>query len=402
MTPKAASGTAMPGRATPRPRRSGGTQGERCSSGSVLDNIPALQPALFARAFTDVLRNPIEGSRFFLPTPGAALAWGEWANKAQVFGLVSLNSTILGLPECGPWPLQPYVARAYERGAFAAVWAVEGLGHDYTDSLWDLDGAPPHGVLTDPSLADLPRPSLLMLHAGLGLAYAQRLLDSLGDRPSDAVLSEVVNQVIDLCRSSSRRGYVGAAYESCGLVARTFHPHLVQRVGEVLRRRDPAISDYYWHGVGRALYFLPVSFLPCGQATWRAYQMLFEETPDERARANAVAGLTWAAVLVDQRQPSIMADLLRRHGRDLASLPGFSEGVLGSIVMRDETTPGAPFTREYCAFRPRDRELAALWQSAIAEPCFAAIETVRPRLAAEDRLDEVFRFLPQALLEGEL
>jgi hypothetical protein len=355
---------------------------------------------LFARAFADVLRHPVDGSRFFLPTPGAALAWGEWANKAQVFALVSLNARILGLPECGPWPLQPFVARAYEHGAFAAVWTVEGLGHEYTDSLWDVAGTPPRGVLTDSSLADLPASSLLMLHAGMGLSYAQRLLDTVGDRPSQAVLSAVVDEVIDLCRASSRRGFVGAAYESCGLVTRTFHPHLVQRVGEVLRRRDAAISDYYWHGMGRALYFLPVSFLPCGQATWRAFELAREETPDERARVNAVAGLAWAAVLVNQRQPAIMADLLRRHGRKLASLPGFSEGVLGSIVMRDETTPGAPFTREYCAFQPRGAELAALWQSAIAEPCFAAIETVRPRLAAEDRLDEVFRFVPPAVLEG--
>jgi hypothetical protein len=105
-------------------------------------------------------------------------------------------------------------------------------------------------------------------------------------------------------------------------------------------------------------------------------------------------------VLVDQRQPAIMADLLRRHGRQLASLPGFSEGVLGSIVMREETTPGAPLTREYCAFEPRGAELAALWRSAIAQPCFAAIETVRPRLSTEDRLDEVFRYVPQAVLEG--
>jgi hypothetical protein len=41
-----------------------------------------------------------------------------------------------------------------------------------------------------------------------------------------------------------------------------------------------------------------------------------------------------------------------------------------------------------------------LWRSAIAQPCFAAIDTVRPRLAAEDRLDEVFRYVPRAVLEG--
>lgn len=400
MTPESTSGVAEPGRVAPRPWRTGGPEGERCSSGSFLDDVPAFQPELFARAFASVLRHPVSGSRFFLPTPGAAIAWGEWANKAQVFLLVSQNARVLGLPECGPWPLQPYVARAYEGGAFAAVWAVEGLGHDYTDSLWDAAGTPPRGVLTDPALADLPAPSLLMLHAGLGLAYAQRLLAAVGDRPSDAVLAAAVNEVIDLCQASSRPGYVGAAYESCGLVARTFHPPLVRRIGEVLRRRDRAISDYYWHGMGRALYFLPVSFLPCGQATWRAFELLFEETPDERARVNAVAGLAWAAVLVNQRQPPIMADLLRRHGRELGSLPGFSEGVLGSIVMRDETTPGAPFTREYCAFQPRGADLAALWRRVVGEPCFAAIDTVRPRLAAEGRLDEVFRYVPRAVLES--
>lgn len=388
-----------PATAARRPCGTCGGADARTAGSSRLDNLPAFQPALFARVFADLALHPVDAFRFFLPTPGAALAWLEWLNKGEVFLLVSQNARILGLPSSGPWPLQPYVARAFAGGEFRAVWSVEGLGHDYTDSLWGLQGSPPRGVLTDPSLADLPAASLLMLHAGVGLAYAQRLFDELGGRPGDSQLAATVDRVLDLCLSSSRPGYVGAAYESMGLVARTFHPHLVRRIDAVLRRRDETIADFYWHGVGRALFFLPVSFLPCGQATWRAFRMALDEAPDARARANAIAGMSWATVLVNQRQPAIMADLLRRHGSELASLVGFSEGVLGSIVMRDDTTPGAPFTRELCAFRPRGPELAALWQSAVAEPCFAAIDRVRPRLAAEGRLDEVFRYVPRAVLE---
>jgi hypothetical protein len=205
--------------------------------------IPALQPALVAEVLADLALHPVDACRFFLPTPGARWAWREWGNKAEVFLLVSQNACLLGLPSSGPWPLEPFVARAYEQGAFQALWAVEGLGHDYTDSVWDLAGAPPRGLLTAPSLDDLPAQSLLMLHAGAGLAFAERLLDGLGARPAETALAAAVDGVVDLCQANSRRGFVGAAYESCGLVARTFHPHLVQRIGTLLRRRDPAIAD---------------------------------------------------------------------------------------------------------------------------------------------------------------
>lgn len=412
MVSESTSGRAAVGRSAPAPPSSRGTRGGTAggtaggprggapsSARGLVDSIPALQPALFGEVFVDLARHPVDAFRFFLPTPGALEAWREWANKGEVFLLVSQNASILGLPSSGPWPLQPFVARAYEQGGFQALWAIEGLGHAYADSVWELEGAPPRGLLTDPSLDDLPPSSLLMLHAGVGLAFAQRLLDAVGRRPAEAALAAAVDGVVDLCRASSLSGFVGAAYESCGLVARTFHPDLVQRIAAILRRRDPVIADYFWHGLGRALYFLPVNFLPCGEATWRAYRFAVEETPDERARANAIAGLTWATALVNQRQPAITAGLLRRHGREIDGLRGFSEGILGSTVMRSDTTPDAAFVREYCAYRPDDPELAALWRRLVGEPCLAGFD-VRPRLAAAGRLDEVFRFLPLAELEG--
>src|SRR5262249_13744050 len=147
-----------------------------------------------------------------------------------------------------------------------------------------------------------------------------------------------VRQFLGLCRANCRPGYVGAAQESLGLFARVFRPEgVVPVVDRELAALDADALDYYWHGVGRALYFSPTDFLPFGRSAWEAVEPVRGEAPRERARRNAVAGLAWATTLVNMLRPEVMEGVVRRLGDTLGRDDAFASGVSSSIVMRQDT-----------------------------------------------------------------
>src|SRR5207302_2748139 len=127
-------------------------------------------------------------------------------------------TSLLHLPAEGTYvPLTELVARAYALDPFPALWAVEGAGHYYGDSFWGK-GEDPRDLLTDARAAAVPDASMTMLHAGIGLSFAQNLLADVSPRAPAEQVREVVRRFLALCRQNARPGYVGAALESLGLV----------------------------------------------------------------------------------------------------------------------------------------------------------------------------------------
>lgn len=337
-----------------------------------------------------------EALRLFTAGTNPLAALAELRNKGEVFLLVKGVGLLLGIrPDEFPLPLLALVGRSYALGDFPALWAVEGLGHDYSHSYWN-QGQVPRGLLTSPLDPVLPAASLCMLNAGIGLSLAEYLIDGLAASAPTAEVRRVVAEIVGLCRANARPGYLGAAYESLGLLTRLFHSSRVTAVDKALRAVAPEVRSFYWHGVGRALYFAPESFLPF--SLWHSYATACREAPDEMARNNAVAGLTWAVVLVNQRQPEVLASLLvEPHGERLAPLgleDAFLNGVASSIAMRCATTPAAPLIASFCDYRPSSTTGARLWDRLVRRPCAVARRVLYPRLAAADRLGEVFHYQP--------
>jgi len=367
------------------------------NAAAILDySIASLYPSNWRWAVRDLLTQPAEALRFFVPTPGSVAAWKELFKRAEVYVLVSQVPRLIGVPKSPPLPLLELLEHAYALGPFPALWAVEGLGKAYGDSSWE-QGKVPHDLLTGPQAAKLPAASLLMMHAGIGLSIATRLLSPFAPLAAAAPrqqLARALAETVALCRQNSRPGYVGAALESIGLVTRSFHPGLVQDAGRMLAEADEAVAGFYWHGVGRAMFFLVASFLPCGSSDRRGFEMAASEAPDERARDSAVAGMAWAVTLVNQQQPEVVAELLWRDRALLAGDPAFVNGLASSIIMRYDTTPDAPFTASFCDYRPPGAEAAGLWGEVVANPCRRALEEWYPALKAADRLGEVFRYQP--------
>lgn len=316
----------------------------------------------------------------------------ELVNKGEIFTLVPAVSGLIGVPAKPPLDLPELVARSYALGDFFALWAIEGLGHDYGDSFWQ-QGITPSRILAPEVTRGLPPGSLTMLHAGIGLSFAQTLLDDLRWYTPQEELRRKVAEIARLCEDNSLPGYVGAAYESLGLVSRTFHPTLVAEIDEAVAAAAPQVRGYFWHGVGRAIYFWVFNFLPCSD--WEIFQMARREAPDEEARLSAFAGAAWGYALVNQRNPRIMAELLiRPHGEDLARDGGFANGIAGSMMMRYDTTPDAPFIQSFLQYRPEpaDPRLQALWDRLVRVPAETALREVYPVLRQQGRLGEIFRY----------
>ncbi len=329
-------------------------------------------------------------------SPAATLAaLVEVKNKAEVYLLVRENSRVLRIPTLAPqpFPIQEYLRRAYARGAYPALWAVEGLGRLFGESQMEHAGDEVSGLLSGG--VELPEKSLLMLHAGMGLAFAQRRLQSLDANASPEDMGEAVRWFSRTCRANSRPGYLGAAWESLGLVVRTFYGHLVDDIDRAIVEAAPELRSWFWHGVGRAIYFLPANFLPC--STWETLVSAEREAVDELSHANIIAGIAWGMVMVNLRDPDVLAELVvRPHGDELRGNDAFLQGAAASLVMRRETTPDAAFLDSWLGYadRIRDEEERRLWDELIHSPGRKALVHRGPELKRRQALDELFHYAP--------
>lgn len=373
---------------------------------------PSIDSSAIMRAASEMQSGPLFqfATRYMLPPVAwadsflvsgrdAPAAYQEFLNKLHVIQLVTQVESRLGLATAGDTPLTELVARAESLDTFARLWAIEGLGNYYAERAWDRhpDTDPRH-LLTDPATADLPASSLTMLHAGIGMSFANRLLRTLDPAPAPEAVRDTVARFVDLCRGSSRDGYTGAALESLGLATRTLYPGLVAAVDRELPAIDPALVSFFWHGAGRAVYFDPMTLLPSFNAPWRAIDKLAREAPGEEAHLNALSGFSWAITVVNMQRPEVMEAFLRHHGRTLAESGAFTNGVTSVLMMRYDTTPDDPDVQPFLTHEPSmaDPEVVGAWHNLITQPGTDALGRTYPTLQQASRLDELFHYVPAA------
>jgi hypothetical protein len=319
----------------------------------------------------------------------AQLAWQELINKVEVFALVKNLSSVLDLPEKRFIPLPDLVEKAYGLSPFDALWAVEGVGHYYADDCWARQG-PPKGLLFEVN-ATVPAKSLLMLHAGMGLCFADRLIGGLTTESTPDEVRDALEEFVRLCTDNSRPGYLGAAVESLGIVTRDFYPDMLKVVNEQFRIAAPEFTGFYWHGIGRAIYFSRKFFLPHLFSMWNDVSV---EATTEPERLSAMAGLTWAFTLVNMRHPAVVESSVLAYAADSPLGQAFSNGVCSCMVMRSDTTPDEPFVSAFYEHKPgpQSGELAQVWERRITEPAQAGVHSYYPVLNEHHALDQVFRY----------
>jgi hypothetical protein len=335
-----------------------------------------------------------------VPGEDGQLAWREFRNKLQAFGAYEYVETNLHISRRSDLSLVDLVLQTEKLDPYMAVWVTEGIGH-YFAKVQSKRGHIPHNLLMEVALDSLPDRSLIVLHAGMGLSFAEEELRRLPDRKSGADIRRMIRRLVELCEVNSRPGYKHITFEALGLVTRTLFPQLMSDLDREIKDMDLDLLALFWHGVGRGLYFLPIHFIPQSGSGSRAMEMALNEPPHRIGRLNAVAGLAWPLTLVNIRHPYIMENFLKDSQHLLAASDAFSQGVSTAVMTWLESAPQDSALKAFINHRPSNLSLTSIWKRQIRLPCQIAIDKHLPMLKFERRLDDLFRYTPMAhLLEN--
>ena len=323
----------------------------------------------------------------YMPGSGLFCDWRELDNKFEAFRLFQYADRELGLP-VDRLPLDELVRRALALDAFRAIWILEGIGHiKGTASSLSVQG-----LLNEGAGACLPDRAMIPLHAGIGTAFAEKLLDGLGSSPSTAEIHQTVERFVDTCSANCRPGWDDACIEPLGLVVRCLYPHLLASVSEAMEELSFPLRALFWHGVGRSLYFVPTNFLPIPGAHARMAKSAAAEAGSLDDRRQVLAGLIWAVTLVNLRQPAVIRSLLSICS-SLSIRAEFTNGLISALLSWRHMTPGdrryvTTYTRPLPA---QDRE-AVLWKSWIETPAHEALENIWPGLERRNNIPALYTY----------
>ena len=356
-------------------------------------SLQAFTPSYATKLGQELVGQSSEAIADWIPGEASALSFQTFLNNYNVFNLVKNNPVVI--PSDGPLDLEFLIEQAYAVGEYGALWAVEGLGHDYAQTFWGRK--PVRGILTEGQGKALPPKSLTMMHAGLGLLLAEKIMPAVTPHMEEGEVAKILNHFIHLVEANARVGYHGAAFESLGLVTRTWHQEVVSVVDRVLTKIRPEVAEFFWHGVGRALYFLPIHFVPGFPSAWQAAK---NEPPHDWGRRNAIAGLSWATALVNLKQPAILARVLQR-GYQSAQDDAFTNGVMSAMIMAADVNPHDIYLKLFLQYEP-DGALADRWNTLVRQPVERALKVYYPLLKNSGSLGSIFHYQSLEALAGKM
>lgn len=320
-----------------------------------------------------------------LSTPSAEgrAARQERRNRFEVYWLVRGVRRHLDLPGRGKtFPLAPAITRALGHDAMRGLWLVEGLAHDWTIAEWQKEGPALTATWQDPQI---PARLLPMLHAGLGLALAEIHLapvaaalgtPSPGAAADPRALGCAIERFVDDCRHHALAPYRAIAVEALGLVARCFFPVTARPLIDAIAPGDSLFSPF-WHGLGRAAYFLPIGFLPGFGGVIEALSTLRRSWPFPEAREAAETGFGYALALVNLDHPEVLEWLvgsIGRHGQRTGSDRGaLVRGMAEAMAARQAITPGTGVLARLHGHRPATHR-RRWWRDWVAAPAQALEE----------------------------
>lgn len=315
----------------------------------------------------------------------------QFGNTFDVIGFVNHVSAPSVLSEDGTYPLHEMVKSCYSHGDYPALWLVEGLGERYATAFLSdalAKGKKITGLLTSGKMLEEDPKIQTMMHAGIGIIFAKHAVGHLTPWSSDADTLAAIEDFKTLCNENSAPGYIGAALESLGLVTRTWHGQLVQKIAAAVKGTDSDLYEFFWHGAGRAMYFSPMYMMP-GLSPWDAAD---SEPPDEVARRNARAGVAWAFTIVNSRHPEIALNFLRTKGERIADNDAYTDGVYSTLTMASDMVPGHRYVRAFVRFQPEAGPGRDAWIKNIGADAEERLDTIYSSLKAADKLGEVFRY----------
>ena len=324
-----------------------------------------------------------------LPDRDQRLVWQEFRNKARAFDLFANLESALDLQPSRSYSAGELVDKVLQKDPYESPWIMEGVGHYLADR---------HRDASQPLFSgSLAARCLVPLHVGMGLSFANRVLGSLSSESPEARVREAVDTFIGQCHNTAQPGFEPVAHEGLGLVARNVYPRLVRAVARAAAEIRPGIEEYFWHGVGRGLYFLPANAMPSSCAPWIAIDAAQKESPHPVARRNMLAGLAWALILVNLQHPEIPALFLKHHGDVLCPDNIFRNGITSAMRIWLACSPEDPAPKRLIGYRPdpSDRDLCRLWAEQVVEPCEEMIRRGGPAPDEPTPLPQVFHYISE-------
>ena len=97
-----------------------------------------------------------------------------------------------------------------------------------------------------------------------------------------------------------------------------------------------------------------------------------------------------------------MESILKYYGDIVAKTPAFTNGVMSTLIMGSDITPGDYYIREFLEYKPSDPQVAELWNKLIGCPGNDAVRRIYPVLKKHNRLGEVFRYQDLSELAARL
>ena len=307
----------------------------------------------------------------------------------------------------GDRDLASLVAETYRRDPKHTAFLLERLCYDFVKGLRRSGRAghaadfPRHLLDGSAAAGALPEQSLILLHAGLGMALTEILLLPVPPGSPASAFAAALDSFAAQVEANARPEFAAVAFESLGLIVRRFIPRLHAPVEECLRARDERLAAYYWHGAGRAIYFLPGLFHPFPGTGRRGFEICSREPLEPRHRLDALAGFCFASTMINLRHPELVARLLADLGP--GEVEALASGVAGALLTRHHTSPDQPGVREFLRPLTADlsgrgaesaADLAGLWENAVRRPCLAALDRSYPLLRARGELACLARHCP--------
>jgi predicted unusual protein kinase regulating ubiquinone biosynthesis (AarF/ABC1/UbiB family) len=272
--------------------------------------------------------------------------------------------------------------------AFHALWAIEGYGFSEAESAWKAHSEAQLKIAC--SCRSLPSGGIAAVHVGRSLSCASQFLKLVGVEQTTEV---GLLQFFELCEANSPEGCGGIATEALGFVARTLHHEKLQEIAEVISSADSKLLPYYWHGVGRAIYFLyPRALYPSG-GKWVGLRHALGDAIYDDARDEVLSGFAWPLVLVNIRHPEILALFVEQHGEDLSDYQfSFAGGVATSVLLWATWAGCDKYLRAFRRFEPSamNKESRQLWAHLISNPCMEVTQSHVDALRASKRYGELF------------
>lgn len=337
-----------------------------------------------------------------MPVESSRLTWQELQNKLTAFNLFTHVDSVLDLPGDSEAPLAVLLQKTLALDFYSRVWATEGIGYYYAERQLANQETPRH-LLSEKATRGVQRESLIALHTGLGLALANGLLAKIERGKSIADVKIALQNHLELCQANTRAGYTEAAYEALGLVAGNLYPHLLPVLDQELGSLDENLTAYFWHGIGRGLYFTPSDAFTVCNSSWRGALLTQSEPPNESGRLNALAGWAWALTLVNIRHPEIVAAFIQQNNELCDTSDAFTNGVCSAVIIWREAMINDESINSFFQYEDKiaDDKQREQWRKLVRLPCMTALRDFYPRPGEQERIGKLFRYRSLKELEEE-